>query len=284
MDELEFRKRIYENPREVEQDVLDAARANPDYQKILDETVELEDALGSLLNSTELPNGLAAKLMTIPATDNGLAKLMAIPATDAVDSTHGNTVSIASNVSHINSKKQIFFQYYAIAASLVLALGVTFSLTLDSLSLDNGPSPTDIAFGEDLLYHLHYDLEEIDGISNGENYAVLDLAEVNVSMANTGTRLVSHNPNESFDVRSAKPCEIIPAYDSAHLVVEGSKGAVSIIVINNSPVDVEFVIRDDRFNGIVMPMGKGNIILVGEQGEDLDQYKSMFTSNVEWLI
>lgn len=271
MDELEFRKRIYENPREVEQDVLDAARANPDYQKILDETVELEDVLGSLLNSTELPNGLAAKLM-------------AIPATDAVDSTHGNTVSIASNVSHINSKKQIFFQYYAIAASLVLALGVTFSLTLDSLSLDNGPSPTDIAFGEDLLYHLHYDLEEIDGISNGENYAVLDLAEVNVSMANTGTRLVSHNPNESFDVRSAKPCEIIPAYDSAHLVVEGSKGAVSIIVINNSPVDVEFVIRDDRFSGIVMPMGKGNIILVGEQGEDLDQYKSMFTSNVEWLI
>ena len=103
-------------------------------------------------------------------------------------------------------------------------------------------------------------------------------------MANAGTRLVSYGPAQEFEVRSAKPCEILPAYQSAHLVLEGSHGAVSVIVINNSPVDVEFNIRDDLFNGIVVPMEQGNMILVGEKNEDLNQFASMFSGNVEWVI
>ncbi len=269
MDELEFRKRVYENPKELDQETLDAARANPDYQKILDETVEFENALSSLLSSTELPDGLAAKLMEITATDE----------LEAVEDLHDEDLTNANNVINIRSRKQNFFQYYAIAASLVLALGVTFSL-----SFTRGPSSADIVFGDDLLDHLHHDDEEINGITNGEAYAVLPLSEINESMANAGTRLVSSNASQNFDIRSAKPCEILPAYRSAHLVLEGNQGAVSIIVINNSPVEGEFAIRDDRFSGLVIPLGEGNLILVGEKNEDLNQYKSMFSENVEWLI
>ena len=52
MDELEFRKRVYANPRDLDQEILELARANPDYQKIIDETLTLEDSLGSLIDST----------------------------------------------------------------------------------------------------------------------------------------------------------------------------------------------------------------------------------------
>ena len=38
MDEIEFRKRVYANPQTPDQEVLDAAGNNPDYQKILDQT------------------------------------------------------------------------------------------------------------------------------------------------------------------------------------------------------------------------------------------------------
>lgn len=103
-------------------------------------------------------------------------------------------------------------------------------------------------------------------------------------MANAGTRLVSYDPSQGFDVRSAKPCEILPAYESAHLALEGRQGAVSVIVINNSPVDVEFSIRDERFISIVVPMEQGNMILVGEKNEYLNQFASMFSKNVEWAI
>ncbi len=261
MDELEFRKRVYANPRNLEIEVVDAARANPEYQKILDDTLGFEDSLGSLLESPEMPEGILERILSIPAGE----KI--------------HEAAASSNVSPIRAKKESFFQYYAIAASLILAVGIVFSL-----SSNPGPSSADIVFGDELLAHLHHDIEEIDHITGGETYAVLDLAEVNSSMANAGTRLVSYEESQNFEVRSAKPCEILPAYESAHLVLQGSQGAISVIVINNSPVDVEFSIRDDRFEGIVLPMEQGNMILVGEKNEDLSQYASLFSENVEWAI
>ncbi len=264
MDELEFRKRVYANPRDLDDEILTAAHANPDYQKVVDETLAFEDSLVPLIESPEVPEGLMAQLLSIPEKDELESETAA---------------SASSNVSPIRARKQSFFQYYAVAASLVLAVGIVFSL-----GFNGGPSSADIVFGDDLLAHLHHDIEEIDEITNGETYAVLGLDEINVSMANAGTRLASNDGAQEFDVISAKPCEILPAYQSAHLVLKGSHGAVSVIVINNSPVDVEFSIRDERFNGIVVPMEQGNMILVGEKNEDLNQYASMFSENVEWVI
>jgi len=59
---------------------------------------------------------------------------------------------------------------------------------------------------------------------------------------------------------------------------------VSVIVINNSPVSVEYSFHDDRFNGIVVPMGEGNMVLVGERNEDLEQYKTLFADSIDWVI
>jgi hypothetical protein len=264
MDELEFRKRVYANPRDLDDDILEAACANPILQKIVDEMLAFEDSIVPLIESTEAPEGLLTQLLSISEKD----KLKSETATSA-----------SSNVSPIRARKQSFFEYYAVAASLVLAVGIVFSI-----SVNGGPSPADIVFGNELLAHLHHDIEEIDDITNGETYEILDLDEVNFSMANAGTRLVSYDPSQGFNVRSAKPCEILPAYESTHLVLEGSQGAVSVIVINNSPVDVEFSIRDERFIGIVVPMEQGNMILVGEKNEDLNQFASMFSENVEWVI
>ena len=55
-------------------------------------------------------------------------------------------------------------------------------------------------------------------------------------------------------------------------------------VINNSPVSGEYSFHDDRFNGIVVPMGEGNMVLVGERNEDLEQYKTLFADNIDWVI
>jgi len=264
MDELEFRKQVYANPRDLNDEILEAARANPDYQKIVDETQAFEDSLVLLTEGTEAPVGLMEQLLSIPENDELESE---------------KDPQAQSNISPIRAKRQSFFQYYAVAASLVLAVGIVFSLSVNS-----GPSAADIVFGDDLLYHLYQDIEEIDDITNGEIYEVLDLDEVNFSMANAGARLVSYDGTQEFNVRSAKPCEIIPAYESAHLVLQGSHGAVSVIVINNSPVAVEFSISDERFSGIVVPMEQGNMILVGEKNEDLNQYASMFAGNVEWVI
>jgi len=255
MDELEFRRRVYANPGDLEKEVLDAATANPDLQRILDESVAFEDSLAASIAGIEIPAGLDEKLRSL-ANESAAA-------------------DIRATVSTLRAKKQSFYQYYAIAASLVLAVGIVFSLNFNA-----GPSSADVVFGEAVLDHLHHDISEINDITGGEVYAVLGLDEVNSNMVDAGARLA--NPN--IEVRSAKPCEIIPAFQSTHLVLQGAEGAVSVILVNNSPVDVQFSIRDDRFEGIILPMASGNMILVGEQNEDLSQYASLFAENVEWTI
>lgn len=260
MDELEFRKRVYANPRDLDQETIDAARANPDYQKILDETLEFEDSMSSAFESTKMSEGMIERLLSIPEED--------APAAES-----------ASKPGSSGTKQQNFFQYYAMAASLILAVGIVFSLNNNS-----GPSSADMIFAGELLGHLYHDSEEIDEITAGATYAVLGLEEINSAMAEAGTRLVSSNDSQNIEIRSAKPCEILPPYESAHLVLQGSQGAISIILINNSPVDVQFNIRDDRFEGVILPMDRGNLILVGEKNEDLSQHASLFADNVEWVI
>jgi hypothetical protein len=67
-------------------------------------------------------------------------------------------------------------------------------------------------------------------------------------------------------------------------VLEGSQGAVAMIVISNSPADVEFSIRDERFIAIIVPTDQGNMIFLGEKDKDLYQFASMFSENVEWIF
>ena len=67
-------------------------------------------------------------------------------------------------------------------------------------------------------------------------------------------------------------------------MLEGSQGALAMIVTSNSPADVEFSIRDERFIAIIVPTDQGNMIFLGEKGKDLYQFASMFSENVEWVI
>ncbi len=172
-----------------------------------------------------------------------------------------------------------FAKTTAIAAILLLAVGVTFSLMFNS-----GPSSAEIAFGNEVIQHLYVDEVEIKAITAGTDSSILAMPVINQAMADSGTRLVNVDFLQGIPVRMAKPCPVLPAYQSAHLVIQGSQGAVSIIVVNNSPVSLEYTIRDDRFEGVVVPMGEGNMILLGESDENLDQYKDLFSEGVDWVI
>ena len=259
MDELEFQKRVLESPINVDQELLDAASKNPALQQILDEARAFESELQATVDDIAIPEGLSAKLLAIPEEDD-----------------HSDS---GSNVVSINSARPKYFQYVALAATLVLAIGISFNLGQNS-----GLSDEELSFGNSVLAHLYEDSDEINAINSGVFSDFVAMPAVNESMANAGTQLVSNELTRSLTVRSAKPCVVIPAFESAHLLVEGSMGAVSIFVINNSPVDTEYQIRDDRFDGVVIPMDEGKMILVGEKDEDLDQFKELFSDSVEWVI
>ena len=258
MDEIEFRKRVYANPTRPDQDVLNAARENPAYQQILDQTQEFESDMASLLHDVEIPQGLEDKLLALPSQ----AEI-------------GTTANFVDRTAANSS----FFQYYAIAATLVMAVGVTISLTFNA-----DLSTADLALGNEVMEHMYLEEAEINAITQGIDSSILAMPVVNLAMQESGTRLVNAEFLQGIPIRFAMPCNILPAYQSAHLIIQGRRGAVSIIVINNSPVSVEYRIRDERFAGVVVPMDSGNMILVGESTEDLDQYRDLFSNNVDWII
>lgn len=257
MDELEFRKRVYANPTDVDQEVTDAARAEPALGQILDEAQSLESEISAVFGSVSASPDLAARLCALPA-----------------EASAEHTARAASKTS-TNS----FFQYYAMAASLLLAVGIVVSVTLLG-----GPSAAEVAFGDDLILHLYHEVNEINAINNGTELPTIGMPAVAQVMAHADTQFNDEGFLRATPVRFAEPCAILPTYQSAHLMVQGTRGAVNVIVINNSPVTDEYSIQDERFNGVVVPMASGNLVLIGEKDENLEQYKALFAESVEWTI
>jgi hypothetical protein len=267
MNEIDFRKRVYTDPTAADQEILDSAASNPNLQNILNQTQKMDEDMRGIINAVGIPDGLKEKLLSIPESEQ---------TTD----TSSDTLSVLAGKPAANSD---VFQYFAVAASLMLAVGITFSL-IYSPAFNIGPSAAEIAFGKEVIDHLYHESTEIEAINSGLSLDSVGMPMIVNAMTGVGTRLVSNSFITKTPVRFAKPCIIIPAYDSAHLMIKGNEGAVSVFVINNSPVSIEYKINDDRFKGIVVPMDNGNMVLVGEADEDLGLYKDLFSENIEWVI
>jgi hypothetical protein len=265
MNETDFRKRIYSNPLEPDEETLEQANGNPRLSKILGETQQMEKQMQSILNTVAVPRDLQAKLLAIPSSDDSNQSPAHAP------QRFEDKPAASAN----------YFQYFAIAASLVLALGVSFSLTFNP---ESGPSSAELAFGNEVLQHLYHEDAEIAAINSGAELPTVGMPMIRNAMAPVGTQLKPASVAMAAAVKFAKPCIIIPAFESAHLILQSSQGAINVFVINNSPVSMEYAIKDDRFSGIIMPTDKGNMILVGESNTDLTEYKKLISENVDWVI
>ncbi|MDP6096857.1 MAG: DUF3379 family protein [Gammaproteobacteria bacterium] len=255
MDELEFqkfKKIVYADPGTEDPEVLQAARANPELQKLVDDMRELDTSVAATLSGIPIPAGLAENLLAIPEVDT----------------------AVAATESPAPAPR---YHYYALAACLILAVGITIGF-----NLNRGPTSSNLAFGDNVLKHIYVDVDLLN--SAMAESATMTFPVVNQVMANAGSRLNDNGLLQNTPVRFALPCEVIPSFQSTHLAVQGNAGTVNIIVINNSPVNGEFTIRDDRYDGIVIPMDQGNMILIGERNEDLDQYKDLFSDSIDWVI
>ena len=62
MDDLEFRRKVYEQPANNDQTILDAAAQDPAKQQFLDELKALDSKINAAVD-IPVPNGLAHKLI-----------------------------------------------------------------------------------------------------------------------------------------------------------------------------------------------------------------------------
>lgn len=121
MDDLEFRKRAFSNPRDTDPDFVNAARGNSTRERMLDEINALDEHLHSALNAIEVPMGLADRLK-----NQSSAGVVAEPPT--------------------------WRRYGLIAASLFVAVAVSLSVIMP-----DRPSAEDLALHNNLVEHLYHE-------------------------------------------------------------------------------------------------------------------------------
>ncbi len=274
MDDLEFRKRAYSNPFDDAADFLEASQASALRSRLVSELRQLDQHLNTVVKAVAAPAGLAEQLK------QGISSL-------AAQATNGQATNAQAAASSAASQKApppetatipaarpaMGPRRFAMAASLVVAVALGFSL-LPAY----GPDAQDLEFHDQLLSHVY--LEE-PRFENGQDVSWQDINNV---VASAGGRLQEDGRLRALAVQFASICDLSPQRNGAHIVFSGSQGAVSIFLVRGSPVSSEFKVRDERFAGRVIPLQDGNLVIISEKDEPLDDFQSLITDNFEWQI
>ena len=141
--------------------------------------------------------------------------------------------------------------FWSMAASVLIVFAVFFTLQPLNMHKSN--------LEQQVLSHIYH---EIDHLYEQQNRS---LEQVNTLLSEFGRHL-----NASIgSVNYLGSCEIAERR-GVHMVVEGSAGPITVIMLPDLPVDSKRLINDKRFQGLIMPAGKGSVAVVGEKGESLE--------------
>ena len=166
-------------------------------------------------------------------------------------------------------------RYIAVAASLVVAIGLVLSPGL----ITARPSASDLKFHDEVIGHVYREVARYD--TKREDASIV---QINSVLEEAGGHLRNEERIKQMHIKFANGCNIASNSKGAHIVLDGEKGSVSVMVVHNSPVTTTFNVNDSRFAGKIIPFGEGNLIIVGEKDEPLDKYQAMISEAFEWSI
>lgn len=248
MDDLEFRRLAFADPQNQDPEFLAAAQSSPEHARLLRQLQALDSRLSAASRSVPIPSGLVARLKA--------------------------REELAANDAVVASKPRAT-RYFVIAASLVVTVGIFLSPGLTTAR----PSASDLKFHDDVIGHVYREVARYD--TKREDAS---LAQINTVLVEAGGQLRDADRIKQMHIKFAKGCNVTPNSKGAHIVLDGERGSVSVMVVHSSPVTTTFDVTHSRFAGKIIPFGDGNLIIVGEKNEPLDKYEAMIVDAFEWSI
>lgn len=156
--------------------------------------------------------------------------------------------------------------WVGLAASVVLAtvIGVRFINTTE----DYG------TLAEQVIAHLDFEPRSLTvtdvAVSDDALYSVVRPA---IATVDRDLGLISY----------AMSCKI-NGREVPHLVVQGERGPVTILLMPHEMIDMPIRLDGQSIEGIIFPVGEGSIAIIGERGEPIDRVRTKVTENVTWSI
>lgn len=156
-------------------------------------------------------------------------------------------------------------RYMAIAASLLLIVGVSF-LANNISQLDN---PT---LEQVVLSHINSEPEMLTLAS----YIPQD--DLKKSLLDFGAKL----QHPMAKVSHVELCDIGDT-KGIHLVMKGEKGPVTLLLLPTIKSKSTHSFAEGRWVGYTEPLGQGTIAIVGEPGEALDKIDASVRDAISWI-
>jgi len=84
-------------------------------------------------------------------------------------------------------------------------------------------------------------------------------------------------------VSYAQTC-VINGMKIPHLVMQGEKGPITLLLMPNETVSSPVSLSGDSVNGVILPVGEGSIAIIGEREERIQELEQRVVDSVEWSI
>lgn len=154
--------------------------------------------------------------------------------------------------------------WFAIAATVVVAALIGIRLAGTDLQQDT--------LGEEILAHLDH-----------EQFAlrVTDVAVSDERLLSVVPRDVARMDHSAGLITYAQSC-MIRDHDVPHLVIQGERGPITILLMPEESITDPQTISGDNINGVILPVGKGSIAIIGAREERLEQVQKRVLESVTW--
>ncbi len=153
----------------------------------------------------------------------------------------------------------------AIAASIVAAVMVSFGAWRVATAPD---------LGSELVAHVRHEPASLMPVADP-----VSVDNMNLVLQRTGVRVDSPLGIVTY----IKSCPFRNR-EVAHVVIEGSTGPVTLMLLPHVTVEQATPIDEDGFKGTIIPVGKGSVAIIGGETEPLEPVEELVSSAVAWQI
>jgi hypothetical protein len=154
--------------------------------------------------------------------------------------------------------------WFAVAASVVLATSISLKNSSMFRSYDS--------LAEEVLAHLDHEpgaVRNVDVAVSDERLA--RAVPASLATYERGTSLITY----------AQPC-VINGKDVPHLVIQGQNGPVTILLMPEENIAEATPLDGDNVKGVILPVGKGSIAIIGDREEPLELIQKNVINSVSW--
>jgi hypothetical protein len=171
----------------------------------------------------------------------------------------------SSNVATLPARR-IAPTWFAVAATVVIAAVVGVRML--------GPDLVEESLAEQIIEHIDH-----------EPYG---LRVTNTPISDTRLNDVVPDDVAEIDhsaglITYAQSCKI-NGKDVPHLVIQGEHGPVTILLMPDEYVAEASSIDGENIKGVILPIGKGSIAIIGDREERLDEIQEKVVDSVAWDV